>query len=167
MKRLIWTTGFLALAALAACASKDDDAEKPQPNDGAGTGIEPYQPEGNGVRTSEAEACQRMVAALDERASELGCVITYPPCPNYLRQSTEGTCYEYDEGTIDSCVAFIGKYQTCNDFQFRPCIVKYFEDSTCAEDDAGTDAADDSDAAGDAADDADTSDAEGQDEGAN
>src|SRR5690606_14702069 len=129
MKRLIWTTGFLALAALAACASKDDDAE-PSKNDND-SGVVPYQPQGNGKHTSEAEACQRMVEALDDRASDLGCVITYPPCPQYLRQSTGGTCYEYDEGSIDSCVDFIGKYQSCDDFQRRPCIVTYFDDSVC------------------------------------
>lgn len=157
MKRLIWTTGLLAMTALAACVSTDDGDSDAKPD--TGNGIEPYQPEGNGQRTSEADACQRMIDALDERASDLGCSITRPGCPHYLRQSTGGACYEYDEGTIASCVEFIGKYQACEDFQRRPCIVTYFADSSCDEADAGSDAADeDADTEGDAGEDAETED---------
>lgn len=154
MKRLILTTGFLALAALAACSAKDDDADTSQKD--TEKGLEPYEPAGNGVHTSEAEACQRMIQALDQRASELGCVITYPSCPHYLRQSTNGACYEYDEGTIDSCVDFISKYPACEDFKRRPCVVAYFPESSCDEGDAGTDAdaGDDAATESDAADEA-------------
>lgn len=134
MKRLAWMMGVLALGMLAACASKDDGGTDDPKNVNE---IEPYQPKGNGNPTSEAEACQRMLDALDERASDLGCVVTHPACPQYLRQSTGGACYDYDEGTIASCVDFIGKYQDCEDFRRRPCIVTYFADSTCDEGDAG------------------------------
>lgn len=143
MKRLGWILGmsFLAAASAVACASKDDGGAD-DVDAGNGTGIEPYQPNGNGERMSEADACDRMTGALDGRASDLGCIVTHPPCPQYLRQSTSGACYDYDEGTIASCVDFIGKYQSCDDFQKRPCIVTYFADSVCEESDAGADASD-------------------------
>lgn len=154
MKRLTWMMGTLALAAIAACASKDDGkTDDSKPNDG--NEVEPYQPKGSGERTSEADACERMTEALDNRASDLGCVVTYPPCPNFLRQSTGGACYEYDDGTIASCVDFIGKYQDCDDFRRRPCLIGYFADSVCeatdgGADDAGDDAADDADSGAEA-----------------
>lgn len=149
MKRLLWVSVVSLSVMAVACASKDDGgADEAQ----ATREVEPYQPKGNGERVTEAEACERMVGALDDRASDLGCVITYPSCPQYLRQSTAGACYDYDEGTISSCVDFIGKYQDCEDFRRRPCIVTYFKDSVCEESepgDGGLDDAETSDAEGD------------------
>lgn len=130
MKRLGWLAWVGALATVTACASKDDGGTDEVQ---ATKEVEPYQPKGNGERITEPEACSRMIAALDDRASFLGCIITYPHCPQYLRQSTAGACYDYDRGTIDSCVDFIGKYQDCEDFRRRPCIVTYFKDSVCEE----------------------------------
>lgn len=128
MKRLGWMMAWVLCMAAAACASKNDDAD---PVAGGSDEIEPYQPKGNGQAVSEGEACERIIGALDAHALELGCAITHPLCPQYLRQSTGGACYDYDEGTIDSCVDFIGKYQSCEDFRRRPCIVTYLDDSTC------------------------------------
>jgi hypothetical protein len=123
--------GVAALCAVSAfgCSSSDSGGATP-------TGPQPYKPPGNGQPTTEADACARVTKALDDRSAALGCTSTHPVCPQYLEQSTHGVCYQYDDGTVSACEAFIAQYTACSDFTDRPCVVSWIDGTTCETPDA-------------------------------
>lgn len=113
---------------LIGCSSSDDTEAV------GAAGSTQQQPEGftptpTGVRISEQEACEAYVAGLEAAAERLGCTMTTPLCPGFLRQSAGEACYQYDQGTVTACVAFFDEYTTCDHIATRPCIVHFYPDS--------------------------------------
>ncbi|MCC6558424.1 MAG: hypothetical protein IT372_36250 [Polyangiaceae bacterium] len=99
-------------APLLGCAS--DDETTPDPQQDAGDGK--VYPEPSGVHTTETAACDALIAAYEARYSSLGCTVgTMRTCPNFIRAQVGGTqCLEYDQGTVDGCIAYYNEQTTCD-----------------------------------------------------
>lgn len=131
MRTMSWMCVLaVGLASAAGCSSSESSAT-------GGDGPQAYKPPGNGQPTTEADACARLTKALDDRSAALGCTATHPVCPQYLEQFTHGTCYQYDDGTVTACVAYIADYTSCADFTNRTCTVTWLDGTICATPDAG------------------------------
>jgi len=137
-----------AIPPISLACSSDDPA-------GGGGGDDVYEPPGNGAPMGESEACQAIIGAEDAKRSALACgPVTRPPCPTYLQKGNP-VCSQYDQGTVQACVAYIGAHASCDALTKKKCVVKVLAGSApngCPVVDAGGDAAED--AAGDAAEDA-------------
>lgn len=125
----------LALAlAVPACSSDDSSA---------GGGSDVYTPAGNGVPTSEAAACQAILKADDARRAALQCgPVTRPPCPTYISKG-HPACSQYDQGTVDACVAYIAGLASCGELDKKKCVVKALDGTApngCSVLDSGSDA---------------------------
>jgi hypothetical protein len=105
------------LVVLLACSCGDDSGSEPDPGDGK------VHPAPNGVHTSETQACARLQAALHDRAFELGCSTTLRPCPELLRAQFTTPCMEYDEGSVDGCVAYFATRPSCTELGAETCVV--------------------------------------------
>jgi hypothetical protein len=120
-----------------ACSSDDST--------GGGT-AKPFEPPTNGVGMPESAACQAIVDAEDARRAALACgPVTRPPCPTYIQKGNP-SCSEYDQGTVQGCVAYIGGHATCDALVKKACVVKSIPGSApngCPAVDAGSDAPED------------------------
>lgn len=138
-------TGFLGafslVAALVAAACSSDDSS------GGGGGDQIYEPAGNGLPMGEADACKAITDAEDAKRAALSCgPVTRPPCPGYLAKSNP-TCSQYDQGTVEACVAYIAGHASCDALSKKKCAVKVIAGSApngCPVFDAGPDAPEDS-----------------------
>jgi hypothetical protein len=85
-----------------------------------------FEPGGNGVPISEAQACDGLQNAQKARRAALGCgPVTQPACPNFLqKQKQTPPCSQYDQGSLDACVGYIGGLATCDEVTQKLCIVK-------------------------------------------
>lgn len=146
----------IALVVTASClgvaASCSSSSSSPGPTPGDGT--DPFSvPEAgaNGSYGTRDQACAKYVAALTAKAAALTPACTFanePKCPDTLldfeSKSFPGQCVQsYDLGTVDNCVARIGKYTACADFSTRQCELRVKLDPTgksCPGADAGSDA---------------------------
>jgi len=95
---------------LPACGG-DDESGCTEPDGGDGK----LHPAPNGVHTAEDAACTALTKALGDKAMSLHCVYTAPVCPQFLR-SDYGEGKEYDQGSIDGCIAFYDAKTSCPDF---------------------------------------------------
>jgi hypothetical protein len=112
VKSLIRASALL-LVAFPACSSDD-----------SGGGGGPFSPPGNGVPMGEAEACAALQDAESDRRNALACgPVTLPACPGYLRKANE-PCLQYDQGTVQGCVAYIATQPTCDALKSYQCVVK-------------------------------------------
>jgi hypothetical protein len=98
------------LVAVAACGAGGSTAGSAG---GGGAGDGKYHPPTNGTPMSEADACNALSAAADTDHMTLGCVSTSQPCPNLLRVEFSTPCLEYDQGTVEGCVAYYGMASSC------------------------------------------------------
>ncbi len=80
-------------------------------------------PPPNGVTTSETQACQRLLGALQNRAFALGCSTTLRPCPELLRAQFTTPCMQYDQGTVDGCVSYFNTRSACAELAAEICVV--------------------------------------------
>ncbi|MDW8251946.1 MAG: hypothetical protein RMJ98_21835 [Myxococcales bacterium] len=105
--------------------------EEPPPEGAAGSSTKapPFVPEQhtNGKAIHESEACSRYVDALAARNAKLGCNLTNPTCPGFLRGAIkkELYCASYDEGVVDACLQHIASL-SCDELKERPCNLIYF-----------------------------------------
>lgn len=138
-------TGFLGALSLvgvvgAAACSSDDSG-------GGDSGDKPYEPAGNGLPMGESEACKAITDAEDDKRTALSCgPVTRPPCPGYLAKSNPA-CSQYDQGTVQACVAYIAGHASCDALSKKKCVVKVIAGSApngCPAVDAGPDAPEDS-----------------------
>lgn len=102
----------LLLPVIPACGGDDGD---PPTNDEPDAGDGKVRPPPSGVHITEAAACDALLAAFDARRQTLGCtVITSRTCPNLVRAQVSGeACLEYDEGSVNGCVAHYNEQSTC------------------------------------------------------
>jgi hypothetical protein len=95
------------LALLAACGSSDGG--------GAGGGGDgKVHPAGNGVAMSEADACDALSNAQSTQDLSLMCVATNQTCPDLLRSEFTTACLQYDQGSVQGCIAYYGMATTCD-----------------------------------------------------
>jgi hypothetical protein len=107
----------LACLVVLGCSSGGDDEE-------TGSGF--YEPGGNGVPISEAQACDGLQDAQVARRTALSCgPVTQPACPGFLqKQKQTPACSQYDQGALDACIAYFGGLATCDEVTQKLCIVK-------------------------------------------
>jgi hypothetical protein len=148
-RRVFWVVSSTAWVLAGACSTsyeaKDVFPAKP--------GL--VVPDASGQAMSEAAACSALVSALGNARTRLGCTSgDLPACPGYVRPPGGRQCAEYDQGSVEGCVAVIDSLTSCADLESRRCIVTVLasRDPACEEEpvDAGTDATDASDAGADA-----------------
>ncbi|MCC6214890.1 MAG: hypothetical protein IT376_08485 [Polyangiaceae bacterium] len=90
-----------------------------------------YQPPGSGAAVGEDAACSAIVAAEDQQSTKLHCgALTRAACPGYIRPAG-GDCFDYDQATVDACVAYIFEYDRCTDFEQRRCILTAIPRASC------------------------------------
>lgn len=104
--------------AAAACGSESTDPAGQGGSQATDDGL--YHPPTNGVHKAEDVACDLLKNASTLLRTKLKCVGTAPTCPTLVRRASSiqgAACYEYDEGTLNGCVAYYGEYDTCDDLR--------------------------------------------------
>jgi hypothetical protein len=104
------SAGFSVLHA--SCSS----AESGEPGADAGDGK--LHPPPNQVRIAEAAACQALLDGYEAHAQAIGgCILTSRICPDFLRVTFGAQCIQYDQGSVDGCVAYYQSKTTCEDLK--------------------------------------------------
>jgi hypothetical protein len=116
--------GFLPVL-VTACGDPAGSEFKPT-SSGSGTVDTRYFPEGNGKPLMEAESCQAIQEALTDAAFRVGCVATVQQCPGMVRSIYGKDCMQYDEATVNACVAFYAKAKTCDEITPEQCVLTAF-----------------------------------------
>lgn len=136
---------LLATSAVFVGCSTDSDVDG---TGGSGDSVQPYQAnQTNCVLMSEDDACEALMDAITSNIGRLECKPkTMPACPEYLRQSlaNKEAGLFWDQGTVEECVRFYNSFDSCEQFETRPCIVRYYPKDVptgCPEPDAGPEAA--------------------------
>jgi hypothetical protein len=115
-------------AAIAACGSSSS-ASGAGGAGGAGDGK--FHPPPSGAHTTEKAACDELVKAIDSDRMAIagGCVGTGAVCPQFLRIQSGFTCVEYDEGSVQGCIAYYAMATTCDDLATRAsdCVAMAYE----------------------------------------
>jgi len=124
----------LALLQATSCTVVEVDDDDGTTTGGAGGSVSDgkLHPEPNGVRISEMAACEKLKTALEARASDLSfkcTATTLPICPNLLRRIFSPTCMQYDEGSVDGCVAHYGMMLECSELNGEGCMVTAYPGS--------------------------------------
>ena len=78
-----------------------------------------YHPPTNGQAISETDACNTLSTAIGSLRSNMQCVGTTPTCPSLVQGVSGVTCAQYDQGSIQGCVAYYGKATSCMDISTR------------------------------------------------
>lgn len=124
---------WVALCAGMACGSKSSSGG----SGGAGGGGDgKIHPPTNGTHTTEQDACM----ALESEQSTLAqgfsnCIITGFTCPALVRAQTGApACSEYDEGSVEGCVALYEMATSCDDLMGKvaDCVVTAYPGTTSA-----------------------------------
>lgn len=137
---------FVTIALPLALFGCSSSTPEPAPADTGGA--DPFGTTGaTGVFGTRDDACTRVVAALNKRATELGCNLLSAKCPDMVddleqRAGVAGQCMDYDLGTVTNCEARIATYSACSDFQEKGCQLGLRRSLTnyCSTADAGQDA---------------------------
>jgi hypothetical protein len=101
----------LSLLALAACGSGSSAGTGGGGGSGGSDGK--YHPPDNGVAMSEADACAALSQAGDMDSLTLMCLATSVTCPDLLRDEFTTPCLQYDQGSVQGCVAYYAAATTC------------------------------------------------------
>jgi hypothetical protein len=110
---------------LAACSSSQAEDD-----DGSSGAVDPrIFPDPNGVPLAEADACNALQPLVQQKALELQCSKTVRPCPDFLRVQYQTTCVQYDQGTVNGCVAHFEGIQDCGALVEGNCVLETFAGS--------------------------------------
>lgn len=113
---------------LLACGEPETSAF--QLTSGSGGSVDTrFFPPANQVRTTEADACQKIYDALIDRQLTIKCVGTVQQCPGMVRSLYGTACQEYDAGTVAGCVAYFGKATTCEELNPEQCVLVAYPES--------------------------------------
>jgi hypothetical protein len=127
--RISFFAGLTALSVAALACSLSEEEPPPEGAAGSTSKAPPFEPEKhtNGKAIHESEACSRYVSALAARNAKLGCNLTDPVCPGFLRGAIkkELYCAQYDEGVVEACLQHIAGL-SCEEIKERPCNLIYF-----------------------------------------
>jgi hypothetical protein len=120
---LLLLCGSICASLLAACSG--DNNERPDDDEDAGDGK--IHPEPDGVQISEDAACQALLDGYEARYAALGCTVgTMRTCPSLIRAQVCGAAgLEYDQGTVQGCVAHYNAQATCEELglSIDQCVV--------------------------------------------
>jgi hypothetical protein len=79
------------------------------------------QPEASGDLISEADACDRLLAAAQDAYDQLRCdEPMFLDCPQFLRPGAGSGCYTYREGSIEACEEAYENAASCR--TLSPCL---------------------------------------------
>ena len=109
------------------CACGDDGESSSaggagdQGSSSSGAGDGKVRPAKNGMPMSEDGACQALHGALQsKREAFQGCVMTLRTCPSLVQVAVGGEqCLQYDQGTVQGCVAHYQGATDCDDLKKR------------------------------------------------
>jgi hypothetical protein len=107
----------LALALVLACSlscGSEDRKETVPPDEEEDAGDGKVRPAPNGQHVGEATACDALLGAQDSKIKSLQCSITTRTCPALLRVVFATKCLEYDDGSVQGCIAHYKKETTCD-----------------------------------------------------
>jgi len=99
-----------SLLSLLACGSAPSTGTG---GSGSGGSDGKFHPPGNGTPMSESDACNALSQATSADSLTLMCLSTSPTCPDLLRSEFTTPCLEYDQGTVQGCVAYYAAATTC------------------------------------------------------
>ena len=102
----------LSLLALVACGSGSNAATGGS-GGGSGGSDGKFHPPTNGVAMSETDACAALSQATDADSLALMCLSTSATCPDLLREEFTTPCLQYDQGSVQGCVAYYAAATTC------------------------------------------------------
>ena len=94
------------------CGSEDTHGADP-PEETNDAGDPKIYPEPNGQHVGEEAACDALLAGQESRILALGCSITTRTCPSLLRVMFVTACLEYDDGSVQGCIAHYKAQSTC------------------------------------------------------
>src|SRR5690349_4245383 len=121
MARILRVLGVgLASVVLTACVKDDKVEDYLPPERGA---AQPGK-DGGGELTIQ-DACSQVVAALKDARDSNRCKAPADEdlvCPGYLAVAGSLTCDSVSENSVKACVARIGKYSSCSDFDTKACF---------------------------------------------
>jgi hypothetical protein len=78
------------------------------------TGDGKYYPPTNGAKISEKAACDALTGKQEDQLLALKCVGTGQTCPSFLRAQFQTPCMEYDEGSVQGCIAYYLEQKSCD-----------------------------------------------------
>jgi hypothetical protein len=79
------------------------------------------QPEADGTLISEADACDRLLGAVEAAYDRLRCdTPNFPGCPAFVRPGGGSGCYEYSEGSVEACEQAYEDARSCR--ELSPCL---------------------------------------------
>jgi hypothetical protein len=110
--RLLFPLLFPLVAALPGCSGEDSSGTTGGPME-ASDGK--FHPPGNGMAMSESDACNTLTSAQSSRRQALGCAGTTRTCPEFLRAQFTTECLQYDQGSVQGCVAYYEEKKSCVD----------------------------------------------------
>lgn len=95
------------------------------------SGPQRFKPQPNGMRISEDAACTTLFDAREAKNQALKCIATSLTCPSLVRVDYPTACLEYDQGSVQGCVAHYNAATTCDDLKARvtDCLVSAYPGS--------------------------------------
>ncbi|AKT40453.1 hypothetical protein [Chondromyces crocatus] len=132
LRALSIATFLLVTPLLSGCGGDDGDSTGKEDTDPPDDGK--LRPPTNGVRIAEAEACQTLLDAFDDKRTELGCTLsTGRTCPDLVRAQVMGDrCLQYDQGTVNGCTAHYDAQIDCATLTaaMNDCVVTAYSGTT-------------------------------------
>ena len=118
---------------MAACTVETTSEDATSSTGAGGMDDGKLRPDPNGVRISEAQACDAMRGAVDAAAQLMNCTKTLRPCPNFLRATYVTQCAEYDQGSVQGCVDhWSGITNGCQFLDEGDCVVTFYPEAAPA-----------------------------------
>jgi hypothetical protein len=124
--RLLVTAGALVPLVAGCVSSPDENGAVVAPAPGI---VQPEAGASGPITVSAAAACTALTTALAAAKKRLGCAaaaVSVPDCSadaGYLAIAGSMPCDEYDQGSVNACVAAYGAFAACADFDTSPCVI--------------------------------------------
>lgn len=129
---LLRSVGLAALALVGiGCGGAESASAASSSSGPSDAGDGRVHPPGDGTHVSEASACETLKGAQAMRRLELSCTGTSRICPDALRAEFATECLEYDQGSVQGCLAYYNEAKTCDDLSkaINDCAVTSFAGS--------------------------------------
>jgi hypothetical protein len=114
LHRLTVSVALTILLSFAPGCGSDDSHKSAPPDDETEAGDGKIHPPPNGTHVSETEACEALLTAQEAKIKALTCSITTRTCPALLRAVFITQCMEYDDGSVQGCIAHYKQQVTCD-----------------------------------------------------
>ena len=129
--RWLLLMGPVAMLVALGCADAEGSATAGSGRGGAGGSDDGrLRPEPNGVRISEADACDQLQTAFQERLQFLNCPgMTTRLCPGFVRVHYDPDCVTFDEGSVQGCVDHFNATNRCEQLDDSSCVATVYPGS--------------------------------------